>query len=211
MPSSWLIRAQELHHGVGERGIEARHRLVGQDARAAPGRGRARWRRAAAGRPTACPRADPPGPPSPTRVRRGVRPRDVGGGEPADERPPAGRVREPPDEHVVQHAEAAQQVELLEHEADRAPGRAGAPRAEAPVTARAVHASPARGRGHEAIEAAQQASTSPLRSGRSGPRTRPGSTSRSTPSSARRRPGSPCGARGPGSPRGPAVKWKWRW
>ena len=200
--------AQELHHGVGQRGVEARHRLVGQDHRRlleqGPRDGDAlllaarECVHAAIGEAVEThPRQD------------GVGPRDLGVLEPASERPPARCARERAEQRVLQHGEPALKVELLEHEAD---ARAHPPQRLRRGAGHHVVADPhlAAGRDDEAVQAAQESGLArPARPDEGHELTRGDveihSVQRARP--ARVVLAQPADA----DHRRPAVKWKWTW
>ena len=151
-----LPRPARRTRSVGERRVERRHRLVGEDQRRAAGTARGRCRRAAAGRPRAG-RSDR------RRARRGraapsaarapaASPRHEQRGERLPRRPGA----EPAGEHGGDDAQARRDRRALVHDADaraQAPQRAGA---EPPRVVVAEHLDAALARPQRRAEDAQQ-------------------------------------------------------
>jgi len=179
--------AQELHHGVGQRGVDARHRLVGQDHR------RLLEQRPRDGHALLLAARERVYPATGETVEAnayedGVGLRDLRGLEPAHQRPPAGGVREPAEERVLEHGEPAQEVELLKHEAPMRARTRRSASGEAPVTASSpIRTSPAVGTTSPFRQRSRvdfPAPLGPMRATNS-----PGPMSRSTPSSARGPPG----------------------
>ena len=119
---------QRVHHDLGVARIERGDRLVGQDDAAAPAPARARWRRAAAGRPTGSRRAGRGRWPMSSRSSAAMA-RILSSCEKLLTSVSAGGAMvEAAEQHVGQHVEAADQIELLEdHRRVAAPGaQAGA-------------------------------------------------------------------------------------
>ena len=191
-PSSRFSRRQRLHHAPRADGVEAGHRLVGQDGAGVLHQARARWRPAAAGRPTGCwpaGRRTPPRPPgaAPPSPRPCPPPATA---RPAPARSRSGRAR--PTITLENSVSRPDQVELLEDEADPAAhpadvvGQLARPPAPAGPTA-SIRPAP----GVDQLQpgrASGEGSTCPSPTGRSARPSRPRSTVSETRSSALRAP-----------------------
>ncbi len=128
-----LVDAQQrIHDDAGVARIERGDRLVGEDDVAAPAPARGRSPRAAAGRRRADRRAAPRSRPCRTARAPTWRSALSSSGQSWSSERQVGTVGKPAHQHVGQHVEPADQVELLEdHGRARAPLRA-APRPAAP-------------------------------------------------------------------------------
>ena len=151
-------------------------------------------------------------PAEPDPGQGGAGPRHIGGREEAQQRAEPGRPREPADQHVLEHGEAALQVELLEHEADARRGCSRRRSAGGARDGRAADPDLAGGGRDETVQAAQERGLPGAARPDEGHQLAFGSMSRSTPS---RATGAArillAQAADADHFRRPAVKWKWTW